>query len=128
MADYTIKNVKQDLEDQAPKFGMEGVEARFGRRALGLDKLGFSYQRLDPDVRLPFGHRHAEQEEVYIVLEGSGRIKIEDEVHDISQWDAIRVAPGTTRAIESGSDGIAFLACGAPVFEESDVEMIRGWW
>jgi len=128
MADYTIKNVKQDLEDQAPKFGMEGVEARFGRRDLGLEKLGFSYQRLAPNVRMPFGHKHDVQEEMYVVVEGSGRIKIEDEVHDLVQWDAVRIAPGTTRGIEAGGDGLAFFAVGAPIPEESDADMIQGWW
>jgi uncharacterized cupin superfamily protein len=128
MADYTIKNIKSDLEDQAPKFGMDGVEARFGRSALGLEKLGFSYQRLDPNVRLPFGHKHAEQEEAYVVLEGGGRIKIEDEVRDLAQWDVVRIGAGTTRGLESGGDGISFLAFGAPVFAESDAEMIQGWW
>jgi mannose-6-phosphate isomerase-like protein (cupin superfamily) len=127
MSDYTIKNIKADVDDAAPKFDMSpDVEARFARETLDLGKLGLSYQRLAPNARMPFGHKHSKQEEVYVILEGSGRVKIEDDVKDVGQWDAIRVGPDETRAFEAGSDGLAFLAVGAG--EQNDAEMIQGWW
>jgi len=127
MSDYTIKNIKADVDDAAPKFDMSpDVEARFARETLDLGKLGLSYQRLAPNARMPFGHKHASQEEVYVILEGSGRVKIEDDVKDVGQWDAIRVGPDETRAFEAGADGLSFLAVGAG--EKNDAEMIQGWW
>ena len=93
MADYTVQNLKQ-LEDQAPKFGMEGIEFRMGRVPLELENLGLSYQRLAPNFRLPFGHTHKQQEEVYVIVNGSARIKLEDDVVDLKPWDAVRVHKG----------------------------------
>ena len=123
---YAMKNIK-DLEDMAVKFDMSPqVEARFGRKALDAEKGGFSYQHLEPNFRQPFGHYHEAQEETYIVVEGSGRLKLDDEVVEIKQWDAIRVAPKTKRAFESGPDGLTFLAFGAG--ESGDAEMIQDFW
>ena len=125
---YTIKNLK-DVEDAAPKFGMApDVEARFARGALETEKLGISYQRYAPNVRAPFGHRHNEQEEVYVVVGGGGRVKLGDDVVDLKQWDAIRVSPSTMRHFESGPDGLELLAVGAPATPQMDAELVGGWW
>lgn len=126
MPDVTIRNLL-DLEDLAPRFGLEGVEARFGRGELGLESSGVSYQRLAPRTRLSFGHRHREQEELYVILDGSGRMALEDDVIDVKRWDVIRVAPAVTRCVESGDDGLELLAFGAPR-ADGDSEMIPGWW
>jgi mannose-6-phosphate isomerase-like protein (cupin superfamily) len=110
MAEYTVANLKE-IEDSAVKFDMPpGIEARFGRRPLGSEKSGVSYQRLAPDVRLPFGHRHTDQEETYVVIGGSGRIKLGDEVVELRTWDTIRVAPGAMRCFEAGSEGLEYIA------------------
>ena len=128
MGKYTIKNLK-DVEDSAPKFGMSDVlEARFAREELGLEVSGVSYQRLQPSARLPFGHNHTKQEELYVVTSGSGRIKLDDEIVDVRQWDAVRIPAGTMRSVEAGSDGIEILAFGAPSEGNADVEMVHGWW
>ncbi len=128
MAGYTHINLKQ-VEDMAPKFGLSpGLESRFARRALECEKSGMSYYKIAPDFRMPFGHNHAEQEEIYVVVSGSARIKIEDEIIDLAQLDAIRVAPELTRAIEAGPDGAEVLAYGAPKPAEQDAEMLQGWW
>src|SRR5215213_8670149 len=125
---YTIKNIRE-IEDAAPRFGMApDMEARFGRRELESERVGVSYERLAPGVRAPFGHRHSEQEEVYVVLGGSGRVKLDDEVVDVKKWDAVRVAPETMRNFEAGPDGLELLAVGAPATSEPDVEMVQGWW
>ena len=94
MADYTRVNLKSDVEDMAPKHGMEGIESRFARTNLELAKSGLSYFRLDPDYRAPFGHTHSEQEEVYVVSPAARRIAVGDEVVELGEWDAVRVGPG----------------------------------
>jgi mannose-6-phosphate isomerase-like protein (cupin superfamily) len=128
METHTIKNLKE-VEDSAPKFGMSDVlEARFAREELRLENSGISYQRLQPSSRLPFGHKHSEQEELYVVVGGSGRIKLDDEIVDLRQWDAVRIAPGTMRNLEAGPDGLEVVLFGAPNDANSDVEMVQGWW
>jgi uncharacterized cupin superfamily protein len=128
MADYTRVNLKSDVQDMAPKFGMDGIESHFARTNLELENSGLSYYRLDGGYRTPFGHTHSEQEEVYVVISGSARIAVDDEVVDLSQWDAIRIASGTMRAMEAGADGAEILAFGAPNTDNKDAELRQGWW
>jgi uncharacterized cupin superfamily protein len=129
MSDYSIKNLKQDVENAAESFGLAPeIEARFARDPLGCQKFGLSYQRLSPNARFPYGHHHNEQEEVYVVIEGSGRVKLDDDVRDLEQLDAVRVGKDTIRSFEAGPDGMTFLAFGAPKTESQDAEMIQNWW
>ena len=129
MADYTIKNLRTDVEDAAPSFGMApDVEARFARDPLECRQLGLSYQRLAPNARMPFGHRHAQQEEVYVVLEGSGRVKLDDDIRELGPWDAVRVGNETMRCLEAGPEGMAFVVFGAPKTPPGDAEIVPGWW
>ncbi len=115
MAGYTKKNLRSDVEDMAPKFGLApGLEAHFAASDLDLANSGVSYQRLEPNFRTPFGHKHMQQEELYVVLEGSGRIKLDDEIVEISELDAVRIPPEVMRSVEGGPEGIGFLAFGAP--------------
>jgi mannose-6-phosphate isomerase-like protein (cupin superfamily) len=127
MASYTKKNLK-DVENMAPKFDMpEEMDARFARRDLKGETLGLSIMKLDPGFRIPFGHKHSGQEEVYVVVGGSGRVKVDDEVVELSQWDAIRFDKDTMRNMEAGPEGIEYIAFGAG--EDSlDAEMAPGWW
>lgn len=125
MAKYTVRNLKQ-IDNAAERFGIEGMEARFARNPLELEKFGFSLQVLTPNYRQPFGHHHRNQEEVYLVLRGGGRIKVDDDIVELQEWDAIRVPAGATRQLESGPDGLDFLAIGAP--EGGDAELVEGWW
>jgi mannose-6-phosphate isomerase-like protein (cupin superfamily) len=130
MGDYTIQNLRE-VEDAAPKFGLApDMEARFASRHLGLNASGASLQRLAPECTQPFGHRHQRQEELYVVLEGSGRVKLDDDVVELRALDAIRVAPQVTRAFAAGPEGLEFLAFGAPAVESAadDVEQVPGWW
>ena len=125
---YTIRNLKE-VDDAAPAFGMSpDVEARFAREPLESRKVALSYQRLQPNVRMPFGHTHADQEEIYVVLGGSARAKLDDHVVELRQWDALRVDPETMRALEAGPDGVEYLAIGGPIGESNDAEMVQGWW
>jgi mannose-6-phosphate isomerase-like protein (cupin superfamily) len=125
MSDYTLKKLT-DVEDSAPKFGIEGAQARFAAGAYDAERTGFAYFVLDPGQRQPFGHKHDEAEEVYVVVAGSGRVKLDDNIEDIEQLDAIRVSPGVTRAFEAGPNGLEYLAFGAR--HEGDGELLHGWW
>ena len=116
-----------DVEDSAPKFGIDEVqEARFAKKDLDAERTGLSLIRMKPGKRSPFGHRHENAEEVYVVLSGSGRVKLDDEIVDLEALDAVRVAPGVTRAFEAGPDGLEFLAVGAR--HDGDGEVVPGWW
>ena len=126
MANYTVKNLK-DVENMAEQFGMsDGLEARFAASPLELSNFGVSYQRLEPNFRIPFGHKHGEQEEVYVLLSGSARLKLDDEIVELRQWDAVRVPGPVTRNFEGGPEGAELLAIGAPLAK--DTEMLQGWW
>jgi quercetin dioxygenase-like cupin family protein len=96
-----------------------GMEGRFGRRFLGSRDLGVSHWRYAPDTRNP-GHSHREQEEAYVVVAGSGRVRLDDEVRDIRAWDVVRVAPEVVRAFEAGPDGLELIAVGGPKPEGGD--------
>jgi mannose-6-phosphate isomerase-like protein (cupin superfamily) len=123
---YTVKQLTE-VDDSAVKFGMGDVqEARFCQGDLDAQNTGVALYTLKPGKRQPFGHRHDKAEEVYVVIAGSGRIKLDDEVVDIAEHDAVRVAPGVMRSFEAGSDGMEMLAFGA--HHEGDGEIIQGWW
>jgi mannose-6-phosphate isomerase-like protein (cupin superfamily) len=127
MRGYTKTNLRQ-VENSAPKFGMPSeLEARFARTPIGGETLGLSLFRLAPGFRIPFGHKHKGQEEVYVVVAGSGRIKVGDDVVDVAQWDAVRFDKDTMRNVEAGPDGIEYVAFGAGD-DPSEVEMAQGWW
>jgi mannose-6-phosphate isomerase-like protein (cupin superfamily) len=116
-----------DVKDSAPEFGLgDDQEARFAKDDLDAERTGVSHHRLKPGKRQPFGHRHEEAEEVYVVLGGSGRLKLDDEIIEVETLDAIRVAPGVTRAFEAGPGGIEVLAFGAR--HDGDGEIVQGWW
>jgi uncharacterized cupin superfamily protein len=128
MAPYTKVNLERDVENQAPRFGMPSeLEARFARTALGGQTLGMSMMRLAPGFRMPFGHKHSAQEEIYVVLRGSARIKVEDEVVDVAAGDALRFDVDTMRAVEAGPEGVEYLAFGAGD-DPQDAEMVPNWW
>jgi quercetin dioxygenase-like cupin family protein len=129
MSRYTHINLKDDVEDQAPKFGMSpNLEMRMARVPLELEHSGLSYLRIAPRFRMPFGHTHKQQEEVYVLVDGSARMRIEDETIDLKQWDAVRLSKDAMRAVEGGPDGALFLAIGAPNTGPGDAEMEQGWW
>jgi len=116
-----------DVKDSAPEFGMEEIqEARFAKDDLDAENTGVSHYRLKPGQRTPFGHKHEEAEEVYVVIAGSGRMKLDDEIIEVETLDAIRVSPEVIRAFEADSDGIEVLAMGARY--DGDGEIIQGWW
>jgi mannose-6-phosphate isomerase-like protein (cupin superfamily) len=129
MSAYTIKNLREDIDDSAAKFGMGDVlESHFARDDLDATQFGLSLQQFKPNARMPFGHQHETQEEVYVIVGGSGRIKLDDEIVDVRRWDAVRVAPEVMRAFEAGPDGLDVIAFGARSSGVRDVTQQMGWW
>jgi mannose-6-phosphate isomerase-like protein (cupin superfamily) len=125
-APFTLKNLAE-VNDSAPKFGFAEVqEARFANDELEAEQTGVSYQRVKPGKRQAFAHRHERAEEVYVVLRGSGQVKLDDRIVDLRELDAIRVAPGVTRAFQAGSDGLELLAVGPR--HDGDGDVLPGWW
>jgi mannose-6-phosphate isomerase-like protein (cupin superfamily) len=127
---FTLRNIKGDLENIGPGFGgAPDLEFRAATEALGLERSGLSYQRVPPGTRFPFGHRHRKQEEIYVVVRGSGRMKLDDEIVELREWDAVRVPPGTWRGYEAGPEGLEILVIAAPSEpQRDDVEGERDWW
>ena len=127
MSDYTIVNIREH-ENVAPKFGMpDEMEVRFPRRALECEIGAVGLEALGPGFRTPFGHTHEKQEELYVIVRGSGRVKLDDDIVDVRQWDVVRVPPGVMRNFEAGDEGIEVLAFGAPIGED-DSTIVPGWW
>ena len=128
MSAYTHKNLSE-VKDAAPGFGFGDMgEVRFAKDELDAERTGISHLKLNPGVRMPFGHKHDEAEEIYVVIAGSGRFKLDDEIIEVRQWDAIRVAPTTVRAFEAGADGLELIVAGSDRPAEGDGELVAGWW
>jgi mannose-6-phosphate isomerase-like protein (cupin superfamily) len=129
---FTLRNIKADLEDIGSAFdGPPDLEFRAATKPLELEESALSYQSVPPGCRFPYGHSHATQEEVYVVVRGSGRMKLDDEIVELGEWDAVRVPPGTWRGYEAGPEGLELLVIGAPNLRDDprgDVDGQRGWW
>jgi quercetin dioxygenase-like cupin family protein len=116
-----------DLDDSIAG-RVDGLEGRFGRSKLESRDLGISHWRYAPNLQVPAGHRHREQEEAYIVVAGSGRILVDDEVIELRMWDVVRLAPDTVRAFAAGPDGMELIAVGGPKPEGGDGEQVPVSW
>ncbi len=126
MPNYTITNLLE--VDETASANNPQVEARFGRSALGSEHLGVSHFRYAANYQPTGGHRHREQEEVYLVLSGSGRVKLDDEIVEVGPWDVVRVAPSVVRAFAAGPQGLELLAVGSDRPEGGDGERVADWW
>jgi uncharacterized cupin superfamily protein len=116
-----------EVTDLAAEYGMgELGEARYLREDVGAERVGMTLYRMNPGRRGGFGHRHREAEEMYVVLSGSGRVKIDDDILDLAPLDVVRVAPASVREFEAGPDGMHLLAAGTHV--KDDGEMLQDWW
>jgi mannose-6-phosphate isomerase-like protein (cupin superfamily) len=128
MANYTKLNLRGDVEDQAPKFGMDDLEFHTARAPLEMENGGLSFLRIAPNYRMPFGHHHGEQEEVYVLVNGSARLKLDDEIVELEPWDAVRIQKDTMRNLEGGPDGAEIILFGAPNAGSGDAQMTQDWW
>jgi mannose-6-phosphate isomerase-like protein (cupin superfamily) len=126
MSRFAVVNlleVEDSVGERAP-----GVQGRFGRKHLDSRDLGVSHFRYAPNVRSPAAHSHREQEEAYVVVAGSGRMLLDEEVHDVRLWDVVRVAPAVVRAFEAGPDGLDVIAVGGPKPDGGDGVMADLAW
>ena len=116
-----------EVEDAAPGNGFGARwEARVAREDLDAEQTGLTYFRLWPGKRSPFVHRHKRAEEIYVVLGGTGRVKLDDEIFNVQALDAVRVAPGVARAFEAGPEGLEFIAFGP--HQDADGEPVDDSW
>jgi mannose-6-phosphate isomerase-like protein (cupin superfamily) len=126
MSKHTIVNLKQIEVGEAARAA--GVDAHMGRSHLGSEHLGISYFRYPAGLRTTSGHHHREQEEAYVVVAGSGQVKLDDEVFDIARWDVVRVAPDVVRGFRPGPDGLEVIAVGSDRPEGGDGALVKDWW
>ena len=126
MSDFKITNLKE-LDDAMASRDVD-IEARFARSRLESEHLGVSYFRYGPGYRAPIGHRHREQEEAYVVVSGTGKVKLDDEIVELRQWDLVRVAPGVARGFVGGPNGLELIAIGSDRPEGGDGEMVEEFW
>jgi quercetin dioxygenase-like cupin family protein len=126
MSQYSLINLNEVEDSVGPR--SPEVEGRFARKHLDSRELGVSYWRYAPGYRSRMGHHHREQEEAYVVIAGSGRIKLDDDVRELRERDVIRVAPEVVRAFEAGADGLEIIAVGSSRPEEGDGVLVADWW
>jgi len=123
---FTHKKL-DEVKDSAADFGHgDAMEARFAKGELETEDTGFSFHRLKPGRRQPFGHRHDQAEEVYVVVRGDGLFKLDDEIIEVEMLDAIRVSPEVTRAFEAGDEGLEVIVFGPR--RDGDGELDPGFW
>jgi mannose-6-phosphate isomerase-like protein (cupin superfamily) len=125
-SNFTVKNLlelNESVSERVPE-----IEGRFGRTALESRDVGVSHFRYAPNFRSPIAHKHSAQEEVYLVISGSGRVLLDGEVVEVGPWDAVRVGTGVVRAMEAGPEGLEFVAIGGPKPEGGDGEMVDVQW
>jgi mannose-6-phosphate isomerase-like protein (cupin superfamily) len=129
MAGYSVQNLKE-VQNQGENFGIDPgeLQLRMAKDPLECENAGISYLMLGPGFRMPFGHTHKTQEEIYVLVTGSGRMKVGDDVIDLEPFTAVRVAPDTVRGYEGGPDGAELIVIGAPRTGSGDADTTPGWW
>jgi mannose-6-phosphate isomerase-like protein (cupin superfamily) len=125
--DYTIKNLRE-VKDAAAEAGVsEALEARFAHEDLGSERSGVSYQVVKAGQRQPFAHKHGEMEEIYVVVSGTGRLKLNDEIEDVGPLDAIRIGPSVIRAFEAGDEDLVLLVFGPRAAGDAEIVQDFSW-
>ena len=129
MAGYTVQNLKE-IDNQGVNFGLDenDIQLRMAKDPLECADCGLTYMRLGPGWRTPFGHNHKTQEEIYILVNGSARMKLEDKLVDMKPFTAVRVSPETMRSYEGGPEGAELIVIGTPRTGGGDAEIVQGWW
>jgi mannose-6-phosphate isomerase-like protein (cupin superfamily) len=127
VADYTIKNLRE-VKDSAVEGGISDyIEARFAHEDLDSERTGVSYQVMKAGQRQPFAHRHGEMEEIYVVISGSGRVKLDDEVEELGPLDAVRIAPSVVRAFEGGDEDLVLLVFSPRAKGDAEIVQDFSW-
>jgi mannose-6-phosphate isomerase-like protein (cupin superfamily) len=127
VADYTIKNLRES-KDSAEEAGLtDSIEARFAHEDLDSERSGISYQVIKAGQRQPFAHKHGDMEEIYVVISGAGRVKLDDKVEDLSALDAIRIAPSVVRAFEGGDEDLVLLVFSPRAKGDAEIVQDFSW-
>jgi quercetin dioxygenase-like cupin family protein len=126
MTPFTHKNLRE-IDSSSGRMAPD-LEMRFARSKLDSEHLGVSLVTYAPGFRPPIAHSHREQEEAYVVVSGSGRVKLDDEIVELRPWDVVRVAPEVVRAFEAGPEGMELIAVGSDRPEDGDGVIVRDWW
>jgi mannose-6-phosphate isomerase-like protein (cupin superfamily) len=125
--DYTIKNLRE-AKDSAAEAGLsDSLEARFAHEDLGSERSGISYQVMKAGQRQPFAHRHGEMEEIYVVISGSGRVKLDDKIEEVGPLDAIRIGPSVVRAFEGGDEDLVLLVFSPRAKGDAEIVQDFSW-
>ena len=129
MAGFTVRNLRE-VENQGLRLGLDEneIELRMAKDPLECTACGLSYMKLAPGYRPPFGHTHKTQEEIYVLVKGSGRMKLGDELVELEPFTAVRVSPETMRGYEAGPEGAELIVIGTPRTGGGDAETVTGWW
>jgi mannose-6-phosphate isomerase-like protein (cupin superfamily) len=125
MPDWAKTNFGR-LRDMSPRGAP--MQWKLARNAMRSRELGVSRFTYEPGVRMPFGHSHREQEEAYVVVAGSGRAKLDDEVVELTAWDVLRVAPAVVRSFEAGPEGLDLICIGGRRPKGGDTERFPDFW
>jgi mannose-6-phosphate isomerase-like protein (cupin superfamily) len=126
MSDHTKVSL-DEVEDMAAKHGFgEQQEARFPREDIGLEASALGHMTVKPGQRQPFAHKHNEAEEVHVIIGGSGRVRLDDEIVDVRARDILRVGPSVTRAFEAGPEGLEYVVFSPR--HEDDAEVVQDFW
>jgi mannose-6-phosphate isomerase-like protein (cupin superfamily) len=123
---YAKTNLRE-VKDSAAEHGLSAhQEARFPQQDLGAEQTGMNFLTVKPAQREAFAHRHRTAEEIYVVIDGTGRVKLDGEFVELAPFDVVRVSPGVARSFEAGPEGLQVLIFGPHV--ESDAEMVHDFW
>jgi mannose-6-phosphate isomerase-like protein (cupin superfamily) len=124
---YTIKNLRE-AKDSAAEAGLsDSLEARFAHEDLESERSGISYQVMKAGQRQPFAHKHGEMEEIYVVISGSGRVKLDDKTEEVGPLDAIRIAPSVVRAFEAGDEDLVLLVFSPRAKGDAEIVQDFSW-
>ncbi|HEY7150973.1 MAG TPA: cupin domain-containing protein [Solirubrobacterales bacterium] len=122
MADYAVKTI-DDME------AVYGGAFKRARAELGVESFGLQVLDFPPNADAYPEHDHAEdgQEEVYVILSGSGEVEIDGERHPLGVGTMARVSPGTTRKLRTGAEPMRVLAiggCPGKVYEAPEISQL----
>ena len=128
MSDYTVVA----FEDADDVMGDYPGEMRFLKGPLGTEEVAVTYRRMPPDTggKGSYGHRHKQQEEVYVVLAGELEFKLGDDIVTVGAHHAVRVPRETFRSVHnsSGSDAELLIVSTRLANDEPDHEMTEDFW
>lgn len=96
MKNYKLEHTEGARTELHEKLGLTGAEV--------------SINNLPAGASVPFIHSHKENEEIYIITEGSGTFKIDEDIVELKKGDAIRVSPnGKRQLFASENNGISYI-------------------